>query len=87
MTCPNCKGLSSVVKANPVTGHFTVVDCSCQLKKQLYFCNDTGVSIEVTEVAAGVMSVLEHHSDKKLRRLINQHLFETHLKEGVITKL
>ena len=83
MTCPLCKGLGSVIKANPSTGEFEIKDCSCQLKS-LYYCNDTGVVIEVTEIANGVMSVLEHHNDKKLRRLINQYLFEEHLKEGII---
>lgn len=87
MTCSKCYGLKTVVKANLSTGEFEINSCGCQLTSQLYFCNDTGVPIEVTEVVAGIMSILEHHNDKKLRRLINQHLFETHLKEGVITKL
>lgn len=85
MVCPSCKGLRSVIKANPTSGEFEISDCSCQLKTKLYFCQDTGVILEVTEVSEGVMSILEHHPPGKLRRIINQFLFENDLASGVIT--
>ena len=87
MICPNCKGLGSIIKANPSSGEFEIRECSCKLKKQVYFCNDTGAKLEVSEVVQGVMSVLEDYDGKKLRRLINYSLFQQHLEEGVITKL
>ena len=87
MTCQRCKGLLSVVKAHPATGKFEVEDCSCTSVNKTYQCNDTGAIIEVTEITAGLMSVIEHYELKNYRRIINYSLFKTHLEEGIITPL
>ncbi len=86
MTCNNCKGLGKIIKADCKSGQFVIKDCSCKLIKR-YHCNDTGALLEVSEVISGVMSVLEDYNNKKYRRIINQHLFESDLKEGIINLL
>lgn len=35
MTCPNCQGLGSIVKANSSTGEFEIKECHCQNVKSL----------------------------------------------------
>ena len=86
MICQQCKGLGSIIKTSP-SGEFKIKECSCRFTHKRYFCHDTGVTLEVTEVAGGVMSILEHHPSKKIRRIINQWLFENDLREGIIKEL
>ena len=87
MTCPNCKDLGSVVKANPSSGEFEILECPCQQLKVKYLRHDTGAIVTVDEIVDGVMSVMEDYNGKKFRRIINHYLFQQHLEEGVITKL
>ena len=85
MDCQKCKGLGSYVRADCKSGQFIVIDCSCRFTANVYFCNDTGVTLEVTEVVSGIMSVLENYNGKKSRRLINASLFQQDIEEGIIT--
>lgn len=87
MTCDKCKGLGSYLIING--NEFEIHSCPCKLTAQLYYCNDTAATLIVTEVVNGVMSVLETYNKdpKKYRRLINQLLFEQHLREDIITPI
>lgn len=86
MACQQCKDLGSVVKTFS-DGSFQIIDCGCQKKTKTYIDTWTLALVEVTEVVNGVMSILEtYETGNKYRRIVNEFLFNEHLKEGRLVK-